>query len=108
MGSRNTKVANLDSGFRPSGETGFQFACATALAGTALSTTGVNSLTTHVRIVATGQDVRYRTDGVDPTAAIGQILADGVGEYWSRERYLAGIFIQTGATAVVDVECLAI
>lgn len=55
-----------------------------------------------VTVQAEGQPVRYRSDGVDPTAAIGNLLATGQTLQFS-SNIAAMKFIQTSATATLNV-----
>jgi hypothetical protein len=61
--------------------------------------------TTVAIIQATTAPVRWRADGVDPTAAVGMLIADG-GEilYSASEEALAALrFIRTSAGAILNV-----
>jgi hypothetical protein len=61
---------------------------------------------THARIQAESQDIRWRDDGVNPTAAIGKILKAGsdVPEYLVGVQLRKARFIQASATAKLNVE----
>jgi len=55
-----------------------------------------------VTVQAEGQSVRFRSDGEDPTAAIGNLLATGQTLQFS-SNIAALKFIQTSATATLNV-----
>ncbi len=58
---------------------------------------------TYARIQAVSQTVRYRDDGVDPTAAIGmRLLADAAGEWFTGDISKLR-FIEETASAEVNI-----
>lgn len=64
--------------------------------------TGQNAMPTHAVIIVDGTSVRYRDDGVDPTASIGMPLLQGtVFIYDGDLRKLR--FIRTAAGAILNV-----
>jgi hypothetical protein len=82
---------------------GYQQLDSTALAASVGLT--VPAGTTTAIIQATTAPIRWRADGVDPTASVGMLIADG-GEilYSASEDALAALrFIRTSAGAVLNV-----
>jgi len=67
--------------------------------------TGVGTVPAHTKaayIQANGGDVRWRDDGVNPTAAVGMLLTDGqVMKYIGKIADLK--FIDAGGTAKLEV-----
>lgn len=57
---------------------------------------------TRVLIKVTGQPVRWRDDGVDPTASVGMLIDVG-DELWYTGQVRALRFIETAASAVLDM-----
>lgn len=55
-----------------------------------------------VELIASGQNVRWRDDGTDPTASVGMLLVVGV-PYFYMGNLSAIKFIETTATATVGV-----
>lgn len=66
-------INNVSPSFAPNGEGGTVTVSSTAVA----ITDPIPANTTHVELTALGNDMRYRYDGVDPTASIGKPLAVG-------------------------------
>ena len=58
---------------------------------------------TQVLIVAETQSVRWRDDGIAPTASVGMLLPAGQFFYYKAGPLTAIQFIQTTATATLDV-----
>lgn len=58
---------------------------------------------TQAVIQADGNDVRYRLDGTSPTATVGVILKNGTSIVLNMTDATAAKFIQTAATAVLNV-----
>lgn len=55
-------------------------------------------------VICTGQNVRYRYDGTDPSATVGMLMKTTDPPLrMNREQLLAVEFFQTAATAIVDV-----
>ncbi|MBI1214138.1 MAG: hypothetical protein GC190_21965 [Alphaproteobacteria bacterium] len=61
---------------------------------------------TYAVVVAEGQAVRYRADGTNPTAAIGQPIAVGVSTVFrmTNADLVALKFIQQSATATLNID----
>ena len=65
-------------------------------------TTGVSAIPTTALIVVEGQAVRYRDDGVNPTASVGMPILPGSAFFYDGD--LTRIrFIETTASAVINV-----
>lgn len=54
-------------------------------------------------ISVTGQDVRWREDGTDPTATVGMVLKAGVDPVWFPGNMQSAEFIEAAASAVMNV-----
>lgn len=57
----------------------------------------------QVIVQADGMDVRYRLDGTAPTATVGVVLKNGTSIVLSKADAVASLWIQTAATAVLNV-----
>jgi hypothetical protein len=59
-------------------------------------------------VVATGQDVRWRDDGTNPSATVGMPLAAGVERFFPITKGLASLrFIEQTAGAVLNISSYA-
>jgi hypothetical protein len=56
----------------------------------------------QVIVQADGQDVRYRLDGTNPTAAVGVLIKNGTSQAFNMTDAAAAKFIQVSATAVIN------
>lgn len=76
----------------------------TCTASSQLANVAANTTKGAVQVViqADGQDVRYRLDGTNPTAANGVLLKNGTSVALSMADALALKFIQVSATALVN------
>lgn len=54
-------------------------------------------------VTPSGQPVRWRADGTDPTASVGYPLAVGAEVRWNGANLAAVEFIETAASATLDV-----
>ncbi len=79
---------------------------ALAVAGTAVGFTAGTFASAYAAVARVeGAQVRYRTDGNDPTATVGMIADPGDVIYVNTSRDLQGIkFIRTGSSATVNAE----
>ena len=73
-------------------------------AATPISTCPIPSNATFVNVIIEGQTVRYRTDGVNPTASVGMLLDIGADKVFSVTALKNIKFIETAPTATVDLE----
>jgi hypothetical protein len=79
---------------------------ALAVAGTAVGFTAATFATAYAAVARVeGAQVRYRTDGTDPTATVGMVADPGDVIYVNSSRDLQAIkFIRTGSSATVNAE----
>ncbi len=79
---------------------------ALAVAGTAVGFTAATFQSAYAAVARVdGARVRYRTDGTDPTAAVGMVADPGDVIYINSSRDLQDIkFIRTGGSATVNAE----
>ena len=79
---------------------------ALAVAGTAVGFTAATFEGAYIAIARVeGAQMRYRTDGPDPTASVGMVADPGDGIHIAGSRDLQAIkFIATGAAGTVNVE----
>ena len=79
---------------------------ALAVAGTAVGFTAATFLHAYAAVIRVeGAQVRYRTDGTDPTATVGMVADPGDVLNINSSRDLQDIkFIRTGGSATVNAE----